>query len=181
MIYQQAGTGAKGSNYAYWQTFEYMFVFAKGQPNSVNRIEDMRNKTIGLKGGGRFGSGDEKKHKTNVMGVRPNIWRYSVGFMDTSDKTEHPAPFPESLARDHILSWSKSGDLVFDPMLGSGTTGKMAVLTGRNFIGVELDEGYFQIAQSRIAKATQMAAGEFVTLAGKATDLDELPLFSNHD
>lgn len=50
MIYQQAGTGAKGSNYAYWQAFEYMFVFAKGQPNAVNRIADRVNKTIGLTG-----------------------------------------------------------------------------------------------------------------------------------
>ena len=47
MIYQKMGTGACGSNYAYWQSFEYMFVFSKGRPKSVNRIRDKVNKRNG--------------------------------------------------------------------------------------------------------------------------------------
>jgi len=43
MIYEQAGTGAKGSNYYYWQSFEFMFVLAKGQPKTSNRIADVKN------------------------------------------------------------------------------------------------------------------------------------------
>lgn len=43
MIYEAAGTGAKGSNYYYWQAFEYMFVFTKGQPKTSNRIADVKN------------------------------------------------------------------------------------------------------------------------------------------
>jgi site-specific DNA-methyltransferase (adenine-specific) len=65
----------------------------------------------------------------------------------------HPAPFPEALARDHILSWSNEGDTVFDPFMGSGTTGKMALENGREFIGIERDTEYFQIAKSRINHA----------------------------
>lgn len=65
----------------------------------------------------------------------------------------HPAIFPEALARDHILSWSNLGDVVLDPMMGSGTTGKMAVKTGRSFIGIEIDPDYYAIAQRRIAEA----------------------------
>ena len=65
----------------------------------------------------------------------------------------HPAQFPEALARDHILSWSYEGNTVLDPFMGSGTTGKMAKLLNRNFIGIELDEGYFKIAQDRINQA----------------------------
>ena len=45
------------------------------------------------------------------------------------------------------------GDTIFDPFLGSGTTGKMAVLNGRNFIGIEKDKNYFEIAKKRIAAA----------------------------
>ena len=45
------------------------------------------------------------------------------------------------------------GDTIFDPFLGSGTTGKMAVLNGRNFIGIEKDKNYFEIAKKRIAEA----------------------------
>ena len=72
-------------------------------------------------------------------------------FCSGDDKTSHPAVFPEQLANDHILSWSKENDIVFDPFMGSGTTGKMALLNNRKFIGIEKDETYFKIAQDRIA------------------------------
>ena len=65
----------------------------------------------------------------------------------------HPAMFPEKLVSDHIISWSNEGDTVFDPFLGSGTTGKMSLLNNRNFIGIEKDEKYFEIAKERIAEA----------------------------
>lgn len=65
----------------------------------------------------------------------------------------HPAPFPEQLAKDHIVSWSNEGDTVLDCFMGSGTTGKMAVLNNRCFIGIEIDEGYFNIAKKRIEEA----------------------------
>jgi site-specific DNA-methyltransferase (adenine-specific) len=67
--------------------------------------------------------------------------------------TRHPAPFPEALARDHIISWSNPGDVVLDPFLGSGTTGKMALLEGRRFIGIERVPKYFDIACCRIEDA----------------------------
>lgn len=152
MIYQQAGTGAKGSNYAYWQAFEYMFVWSKGMPGAVNRIADRVNKTIGLTGLGRFGS-NEKPHKTKEMGTRDNVWRYAVGFADGSDNTDHPAPFPESLAKDHIISWSNPGDLVLDPFVGSGTVPKMAQETGRHYLGFDLSEEYCTIARNRVQTA----------------------------
>ena len=51
---------------------------------------------------------------------------------------KHPAIFPEKLAQDHIISWSNSGDLVYDPFLGSGTVALMAELNGRNISVVKL-------------------------------------------
>ena len=57
------------------------------------------------------------------------------------------------LANDHILSWSNEGDVVFDPFMGSGTTGKMAVLLNRRFVGIEQVESYFEIANKRISTA----------------------------
>ncbi len=59
----------------------------------------------------------------------------------------------EKLAEDHILSWSNEGDVILDPFMGSGTTGKMCKVLNRNFIGIELDDGYFQIAEKRIKEA----------------------------
>ena len=89
-----------------------------------------------------------KKEKTLT-----NIWSYAVGLHGTtSDKIafKHPAVFPESLASDHIESWSNQGDLVFDPMCGSGTTCKMALLQNRDYIGVDISEEYISIARKRI-------------------------------
>jgi len=59
--------------------------------------------------------------------------------------------FPESLARDHILSWSNPGDVVLDPFCGSGTTCKMAKLLGRHYIGIDISEEYCDLARQRVA------------------------------
>lgn len=90
---------------------------------------------------------------------------------------KHPTQKPVALMEWCIEKYTKPGDTILDPFMGSGTTGVAALHTGRKFIGIEMDAGYFQIAQERIAKATQMAAGEFVTKAGKRQDMDALPLF----
>lgn len=156
MIYQQAGTGAKGSNYYYWQAFEYMFVFAKdGQPKTSNRIADVKNSRGGTKVGlhpknTEIGSRSGRIHAVcPEFSVRPNIWRYVCGH---NDRTDHPAPFPEKLANDHIITWSNPGDVVFDPMMGSGTTWKMAALNGRRFVGIDISEKYCEIAMNRLSQ-----------------------------
>ena len=64
----------------------------------------------------------------------------------------HPAPFPEQLAHDHILSWSSEGDIVFDPFMGGGTTAKMAIANNRKYIGAEISQEYVDIANERIEK-----------------------------
>lgn len=154
MIYEALGTGAKGSIYAYWQAFEFMFVLSKDTPKTVNRIADVKNVTIGLRRGGRWrdnGRG-ERPHWTKTYGVRTNIWRYAVGFMDRSDKTGHPAPFPEALASDHILTWTNAGDVVLDYFGGSGTTAKMARANGRHYITGDISAEYCDLMRRRLAQ-----------------------------
>lgn len=158
MIYQKAGTGACGSNLTYWQTFEYMFILSKGRPKTVNRLADKPNaRAGGTNTRGRISATgdikDTKRRVTPEMSVRSNVWRYLAG-NNGDDKVTHPAKFPETLARDHILSWSNEGDDVFDPFLGSGTTGKMAKLSNRNFIGIELSPEYYATAWDRIYNLT---------------------------
>jgi len=154
MIYKQSGTGARGSNLAYWQTFEFMFVFAKDNPITVNRIADRKNLNFGNKVPGRVDiNGKPKKeanHEVSYIGIRNNIWEYPVGFANQSDKTEHSAPFPEALAKDHILSWSNENDLIYDPFMGSGTTAKAAHLLNRNWIGSEISSEYVDLANKRL-------------------------------
>lgn len=132
MIYEKAGTGAVGSNYTYFQTWEYMFVFSKGKLAVCNLLYDRKNQTAGgshSHGRGKQGdcSKDKKYRITPEFGRRTNIWRYGVSGFQMESCYRHPAKFPFKLAEDHILSWSNQQDLILDPMCGSGTTGKMAV------------------------------------------------------
>ena len=89
----------------------------------------------------------------------------------------HPTQKPVPLLEYLIRTYTNEGDTVLDFTMGSGTTGVAAMLTGRRFIGIELDPGYFAIAQGRIEKAAQQARGEFVSINGKVGDTDDLPLF----
>jgi DNA modification methylase len=154
MIYEAAGTGAKGSNLAYWQGWEYAFVISSGKPRVFNPIGTGQRISTG--GQRRKPCGESKTGARIVEEFResrrPNIWRYAVGNASRDDSGEHPAPFPESLARDHILSWSNPGDVVLDPFAGSGTTLKMAKENERRAIGIEINEAYCEIAANRLAQ-----------------------------
>jgi len=160
MIYQKDNPPPVGGSNRYYQHFEYMFVFSKGQIRAFNPIKTVRRnkwedkRTERFKVFTRNKDGDFEKKKVSLCGDVKigNIWKYVVsGGSLTKDKINHPAMFAEKLAEDHILSWSNEGDTVLDPFMGSGTTGKMAVLNKRAFIGIEKDAGYFEIARNRIA------------------------------
>lgn len=139
----------------YEQCFEYMFVFSKGRPKTFNPYyED--SKTMGTyklcRKSGRVKESSfrsrEEVTETKQNKIKVNIWNYLVGMK--SDNGQHPAIFPEKLAIDHIKSWSNEGDLIYDPMIGSGTTGKMAVMLKRNYIGSEISAEYTKLANERI-------------------------------
>jgi len=152
MIWEKTGQGAVGSNYCYWQNFEYMFVFSKGRPKSFNPICDRENKITGKQttSGGRNKEGVstiKRKIFVKQFGRRFNNWK-----INQETKQSHPAPFPEQLANDHIISWCNEGDLVYDPFMGSGTTAKMAILNKRNWIGSEISKEYCEIVEKRINK-----------------------------
>ena len=85
-------------------------------------------------------------------GRRGNIFRYSSGYLPEG-QVDHPTQKPVALLSEFIRDCTQPGDLVLDPFMGSGTTGVACVRTGRRFIGIEIDPGYFAIAQKRIADA----------------------------
>lgn len=66
----------------------------------------------------------------------------------------HPCPKSVDWAKWLIVHFSKEGDTIFDPFMGSGTTGVACVQLGRNFIGAEIDPRYFEIAKKRIEQAS---------------------------
>ena len=153
MIYQKSTPPLTHNRYE--QNFEYMFVFSRGKPRVFNGIRELReykdnreNKAFGKNRDDSVNRGYSSKDDTRL---KRNVWKIFAGG-GSSDKcaSKHPAIFPEQLAHDHIISWSNEGDAVFDPFMGSGTTGKMAKVMNRNFIGIELDPNYFKIAEKRI-------------------------------
>ena len=136
----------------YEQCWEYMFVFTKGRPAIFNGLQmaciwpgktvSWTNQNAEKRSAGR-NRAESTRTKPNKL--RANLWSAAP-----ANVPGHPAPFPEALARDHILSWSNPGDTVLDPFLGSGTTGKMAAQLGRFFIGVDISPEYVEIARARI-------------------------------
>lgn len=164
MIYKREGPPLTHNRYE--QKFEYMFILSNGRPNTFNGIREeckyagssrssitMRQDSDSL--GDRSATGCVQPTK-----LRGNVVEYAVGYNgNTTDKIahKHPAIFPESLARDHIITWSNKGDIVLDPFMGSGTSGKMAIEHGRKFIGIERVSEYYKIAQKRISALDTIA------------------------
>lgn len=157
MIWNKGNFTATGAlKYCYAPVFEYMFVFSKGKIKTFNPINDRKNITFGVKynntvrqkdGTIKDGHGKGKKF-VQEYGRRHNIW--SIPPENSNLKRCHPAQFPEQLANDHVLSWSNVGDVVLDPFMGSGTTGVVCKNLNRNFVGIEIDKDYFEIAKKRI-------------------------------
>jgi len=156
MIWNKGGFSSVGDlQCRYAPVFEYMFVLSLGTPRTFNPIKDKTNRAHGrsLAGSTVRNADGSTKPVSNPnwiipeFGQRFNVWDMPGEMQRIFD---HPAPFPEALARDHIISWSNEGDTVLDPFSGSGTTAKMAKHNGRNFIGIEVNPEYCEIAAERL-------------------------------
>ena len=147
------------------QVFEYMFCLSKGDVKTFNQIKDRKTSNGGRPLGGDYKrdasgksvmrAGSDLRGLRSEFGGRTNVWKVAAGGSSSSGDAvafDHPAIFPEALARDHILSWSNEGDIVLDPFSGSGTTAKMAKHNGRRWIGIEVNPEYCEIAQKRLAQ-----------------------------
>jgi DNA modification methylase len=160
MIFAKSGM-SHPERVRYHQAFEYMFVFSKGKPKTFNPIKDRPNKTAGKKRNHneRKRSADgwvkwyynEKKYTTTEHGMRSNIWEYPIG-QQAPDPLwkKHPAVFPLALAMDHVKTWSKPGELVLDPFVGSGQTVIAADELGRQWLGMDLSQEYCDLARERV-------------------------------
>ncbi len=142
----------------YYQHWEYVFVLSRGKVTAgvlqrePKKYMDKRRSKVGQKTTDGIAAPGYAPSQ-EVDKVRGNVWYYNIGlYGSTSDREafKHPAIFPEALAQDHILSWSNPGDTVLDPFVGSGTTGKMAILNGREFIGIDISPEYVALSNERI-------------------------------
>ena len=151
----------------YSQAFEYIFVLTKGRINTFNpirvpcihageKIKGASTRKNRQSDGLPFDYKRKKDIDVKDTKIKENIFSYYTGFNKSSkDKIafEHSAIFPEDLAKDMIESYSNEGDTVLDCFMGSGTTGKMALLNNRKFIGIEKVEDYFEISKQRIEES----------------------------
>ena len=162
MIYKKANPTPQKSN-RYQPCFEYMFVFSKGNVKTHNPIMvPCLHAGLELKGTTykNFSVDAQKRGKmakpVKEEKIKGNIWEYVVGKLAVDQEAKrHPAPFPYALAKEHILSWTNRGDIVLDPMCGSGTSIVAASDLGRRFIGIDISDEYCQLANERLAKHQQ--------------------------
>lgn len=145
----------------YNNEFEFMFVFSKGQVKTHNPLKvDCLHAGLELNGTTykNYSKNDQTRSKmakpVGQQKIKGNIWEYVVGKkQEDQDAKAHSAPFPVALARDHVMSWTNEGDLVLDPMCGSGTTCIAAKQMGRDFLGIDISHEYCEISRERIKNA----------------------------
>jgi site-specific DNA-methyltransferase (adenine-specific) len=160
MIFQKQNPIPQIYRKRYTNIFEYMFVFGKRSVNKHNSIKiDCLHAGLELNGTTykNYSKNEQKREKfakpVKNKKIKGNIWEYVVGKKaEDQEAKNHPAPFPCALARDHILSWTNKGDIVLDPMCGSGTTCKSALELDRKFIGIDISKEYCDLARERIIR-----------------------------
>ena len=165
--------GLKLNDYMYWikknpmpqvkqprytNRVEFMFCFVKGdKPKTFNPImipcksAGKHYQSTAKKMGGESGRRD-LDYNVNKEMVDYQDWSMAVAQNRRVFKTKdgknikHPAVFPLELPYRHIKTWTNEGDIVLDPFIGSGTTALAAMKLNRNFIGIELNPDYANIA-----------------------------------
>lgn len=160
MIFRKANPIPQIYRKRYNNEFEYMFVFSKGVVKTHNPIMvDCLHAGLELNGTTykNFSKNEQTREKlakpVKDKKIKGNIWEYVVGKKQEDQEAKgHPAPFPCELVRDHIKSWTNQGDLVFDPMSGSGTTARVACEMGRQYIGIDISHEYCEIARKRVKR-----------------------------
>ena len=164
MIYhKKAGISVKNSP-RYKSSFEYMFIF--GTPATFNPICDTPTEYPGMAGNskrkGHGGVDIRRQQEVPEFRTRDNVWTYDPGFNKCHpgypQAHDHPATFPYALAVDHITTWTNPGDLVLDPMAGSGTVSRAAKDLERNSIAIEIHEPYVDLIRRRMAQEVMALA-----------------------
>ena len=158
---------SKGSNFVHskyqpLKTHENIIVFSKGgaAQGSKTPMKYYPQMTIGVpydKGFGQkkistLNGGLSKSSSIHMKNETGNRFPRSVHYYKTaeSEGSYHPTQKPVALLEYLIKTYTQEGETVLDFTMGSGSTGVACVNTNRNFIGIELDENYFNIAKQRI-------------------------------
>lgn len=159
IIYNRPGRPGAWWNTRFRVDHEYIFIFFKGDRlktfNKDHLMIPSKHSGRVYTGTNRLTNGNLREippTKVNPMKCRGTVWQYATSNTEGNRlKLQHPATFPDKLASDLILAFSKEGDTVLDPMCGSGTTCVEAKKSNRNYICIDISEIYCEIAKERIA------------------------------
>lgn len=138
--------------HAPYKIHEEVIVFGDGNYYPLMTKGRWREKTITGKdkhGTFNFTQG-ETERKWNDDYYPTSIITYSTA--SERKEREHPTQKPVEIMAYLIKTYSKEGDIIFDPFLGSGTTALACKMLKRNFIGVEISEKYCEIARTRLSQ-----------------------------
>ena len=149
------GTGHLNAKKMPMKAHENVLVFYKSLPTYNPQFREGSPYTVK-----RSGKGSTNYGKQIAVNTINSGYRYPLSVLEfNSDRGLHPTQKPVALLEYLVKTYSNPGELVLDNCMGSGSTGVACVNTDRNFIGIELDQGYFEIAQKRIDEALKIKGG----------------------
>jgi len=157
-IYRRHGNPGAWWNKRFRVDHEYILLFFKG---SRPRVFDKTSLMVPSRHAGKIYTGTDRLTSGGFKRIEPKVvndkkcrgtvWEYATSNTEGNKiKLKHPATFPDKLAGDLIECFSLPGDLVLDPMCGSGTTCVMARRLGRHYIGIDINADYVEIARRRL-------------------------------
>lgn len=168
-IYQKQGKDGAWWSKRFRVDHEYMPIFVKGGKPKVFNKEPVK---IPSKHGGKVMNGganrnkdgvtvDSRKIKINPTKCPGTIWDYANGGDKVALKRQHPAVYPDKIPYDFIQVFTRKGEVVLDPMVGSGSTTIAAHLLERKYIGIDISHEYCELTKKRIAELQSNLADGF--------------------
>lgn len=135
---------------------ENICVFYKKMPSYTPIMSEGKpyvKKSVSNGDGKNYGSFDRigKVNKNSGTRFPRSVLKYPNGNHNSLHSTQKPVPLLEYL----IKTYTNEGDTVLDNCMGSGSTGVACVNTNRNFVGIELDDRYFEVAKNRIENSKE--------------------------
>jgi site-specific DNA-methyltransferase (adenine-specific) len=151
-VHTSGGWGGGGSGWGTYMSPSGPSVRCASEPILIFCKEKRGRGVISGEGRGACVRGDMSKDEWMK-------WTLDTWFIQGGRHKFHPAVFPSEVPHRLVKLYTYPGDVILDPFMGTGTTGKECVNAGRKFIGIEIEQEYFDIAVQRIEKA-QQAKGE---------------------
>lgn len=169
-LYYQKRNFSHPDRSRYHRVTEQVIVLAKGKLRAWSPIVDRKNLTAGCVGNLGVNSFTERdgsksvrpKKVTAAIGKRHDAWLGKTrGQEEMCKALPHAAMMPKWLARDLIASYSNPGDIVIDPMAGSGTTAVAALSLGRRAVAIDINPEYAPLIESAISGKRAFTLDDF--------------------